>query len=1034
MSTVYEKLAENFARWEIRGRGILTYPEPVSPRPPFVPFPGHRLPVTPQPDTGRRSTFFSRLADRVTQAIRPPAGRELAVIPAEPEEPEPDWLGKEIPDLVELSLLLPQDFTAGPEAMAHFLSGISLTAHPLTLELIGTQGRVHLQCCAHADEADTVARQVAAHFPEIICRPAITGLESAWGDPGDDDERVVIEFALANPFMLPLAVPGRSDPFVGLIGAIAALDEDSAGIYQVTFLPLSEPWGENALAAVMRADGKPFFDDGAELVKGARDKVSRPLYAVIVRLAARAPVLDEVWQIIRRMAAPLRLFQRHGGNELTPVSNENYDHEDHVCDFLLRRCRRTGMILNQDELTGFIRFPTAAVRTPAFVRVDAGTRAAAPVPPSRDGISLGVNEHAGTASEVRLTTEQRVRHLHIIGASGSGKTTLLFNLLRQDAEGGAGFALLDPHGDLVEKVLGIIPLERMNDVVLLDPSDEQSIVPFNFLSAHSDFEKTLLASDLVAIFRAQSTSWGDQMNTVFGNAIRAFLESSEGGTLADLRRFLLDPQWRDRFLATVTDPEIVFYWKRGFPQLGGNKSIGPILTRLETFLSPKPIRYMVSQRENRLDFAGMMDAGKIFLAKLTQGQMGRENSHLLGSLIIAKLQQMAMSRQRMDAANRRPFFVYADEFQNFICPSMAEILSGARKYRMGFILAHQDLRQLERDKEVGSAVLSNAFTRVVFRVGDSDARTLAEGFAHFDAKALQNLPIGKALCRIERADNDFNLTVPLLEEPNEEEVATTRSILTQASRATYARPRAEVEASLYQQPGAASEAPQRRGKEPAPVTEFPSENAADSPLPEMKTMSPPPEPPPATVPGIQELAPKPSSPGKGGPFHTTLQKLIKAAAEAKGFRAAIEAPTGESTKTVDVALLRNDLCIACEISITTDVAQELANARKCLTGDFHIIALISASDQFSAQLAKAVADTFTQEEQARIRCFAVEEFITFIATLPEETVTEPGSESKTVRGWKVKRKFTKLTAEEWAAKTQAAFDLLRAEMKLPPEV
>ena len=181
------------------------------------------------------------------------------------------------------------------------------------------------------------------------------------------------------------------------------------------------------------------------------------------------------------------------------------------------------------------------------------------------------------------------------------------------------------------------------------------------------------------------------MASVLNNAILAFLESSDGGTLADLRRFLLDAAWRKQFLRTVQDPDIVYYWEKGFPQLGGNKSIGPVLTRLETFLAPKPIRYMVSQRENKIDFADITDAGKIFLAKLSQGQIGRENAWLLGSLLVSKLQQTAMARQRMRAEQRRPFWLYIDEFHHFITPSMAEILSGARKYRMGLTLAHQDL-------------------------------------------------------------------------------------------------------------------------------------------------------------------------------------------------------------------------------------------------------------------------------------------------------------------------------------------------------
>ena len=209
MSTVYEKLAANFARWEMRGRGGMTFPEPVSPRPPFVPFPGHRLPIAPQPDSGRRATFLSRLTEKVTQAIRPPTGTALAVIEKEPEEPQPDWLGKEEPDLMEFTLLLPEDFTASPEAMAHFLSTVSLASCPITLELVGTGRKVALQVCVDIADAEAVAEQLVAHFPEIICQPAMAGLETVWGDPDDEDEGGGTAVAVAAPFMLPLAAPGQ---------------------------------------------------------------------------------------------------------------------------------------------------------------------------------------------------------------------------------------------------------------------------------------------------------------------------------------------------------------------------------------------------------------------------------------------------------------------------------------------------------------------------------------------------------------------------------------------------------------------------------------------------------------------------------------------------------------------------------------------------------------------------------------------------------------------------------------------------------
>src|SRR5439155_2979832 len=317
--------------------------------------------------------------------------------------------------------------------------------------------------------------------------------------------------------------------------------------------------------------------------------------------------------------------------------------------------------------------------------------------------------------------DQRTRHTYVIGASGTGKSTLLLNLIIQDIKNGEGVAVLDPHGDLIDEVLGYIPEERFADVVLLDPSDEGYPVGFNILSAHSELERNLLSSDLVSVFRRLSTSWGDQMTAVLGNAILAFLESDQGGTLADLRRFLVEKEFRRAFLRTVRDPEVVYYWEREFPLLAG-KPQAPVLTRLDTFLRPRTIRYMVGQEPNQLDLGAVMNAGRIFLAKLSQGAIGEENAHLLGSLLVSKFQQLAMSRQEVAAARRRPYYLYIDEFQNFITPSMAQILSGARKYGLGLILAHQDLRQLAEDPDVLAAVLTNPCTRMAFRLGDFDAK------------------------------------------------------------------------------------------------------------------------------------------------------------------------------------------------------------------------------------------------------------------------------------------------------------------------
>lgn len=1044
MKPVHELLRENFERWEIRGRGVLTFPERVSPRPPFAPFPGHRLKGFQSGDDGVRHTAVSGLFARFGAMIRgeedarPPLSNPASDEPA--DEIQPDGCG-EGNEVAELRLRLPQGMAVTREAMSPFFTSMELAEQPLVFEVIGTGREVWAQWVVDVADAEEMRQQMQAHFPQVK-----VGMEenALFASLPEDGEMAVVEFGLGELFMLPLASV-KHDPLVTLVGALSSLAEEEAGIYQVIFTPLSEPWAQHAQAAVTKLDGRPFFEDGAGLVKATAQKMDGPLFGVVVRLAAAATEYDRAWQILRGMAPALRHFARAGGNEFIPLSNEDYDHEDHISDVLDRRTRRSGMVLSLDELTGLVHLPSAAVQSPKFLRIDGNTRSSG-LPPSREGVCLGYNQHGGETSEVWLPPAHRLRHCHILGGTGTGKSTLLFSMIQQDIANGEGVAVLDPHGDLIDRVLGIIPQERVKDVVLLDPADEQFVIPFNILSAHSDFEKQLLASDLVSVFQRLSTSWGDQMNSVFQNAVLAFLESREGGTLADLRRFLLDAGWRERFLQTVDDPDVRYYWKRAFPQLGGGKSIGPIITRLETFLSPKPIRFMVAQRENRLDFRAMMDGGKIFLARLPQGLIGRENAFLLGSLIMTKLQQMAMSRARVPESQRRPFYCYMDEFHHFITPSLTEVLSGARKYGLGLVLAHQELKQLDRDKDVASAVLSNAFTRIAFRVGDADARVLSDGFAHFEARDIQSLGIGQAIARIERADHDFNLAVPKPEQPDEMQAEQQRDAAIHTSRAAYAIPRRQVESELLRRLVEDDEPP------PPPKPKKPKENipnTADSPPVEDQQPpipQPPPEPPaespakafvetPANAPAMVS-APPVADPGKGGHQHRIMQDRIRAVGEQMGFHAHLEMPIGAGRESVDVGLIRHDMRIACEISVTTTIDHEVGNVRKCLRGDFSLVAVITADARRLRQIEAAVTGCFNPEEAARVQYFQPESFLSFLATLtpppePEQIPSAPAPKESIRKGYKVKRVFTQLTPEERSVREAAALKLLAQEMKPP---
>jgi hypothetical protein len=1025
MSRLEEQLTEQFRLWEARGRGWRVFPEPVYPEPPFVPFEAHCLAEQPAIDDGRRPTILSSLVQKLSRKLcaepEPPA-----IIPVMEVELEPTLLVRET--LVGLQAFLPETLDVPRELFERFLQSLALCREPVAFELVGIYKKVITQFVSHPEDAPLLARQLHTFFTDAIFVSRDDALEKAW-EESDGDEVLAVEFGLGREFMLPLA-KGKLDPFIGIVGALSELAEHELGLFQVLWQPVENPWAESITRSVTHADRKPFFVNKPELASAADEKTKWPLYAVVVRILVRTEDFGRTLQLARDLAGALRVFADPKGNELIPLTNADYSFAEHVEDVLLRQSRRTGMLLNSDELVGFVHIPSSEVCSPVFVRQAGKTKGAPTIVQEAEGLLLGYNEHAGETLPVRLAPEQRVRHCHIIGASGTGKSTLLFNLIQQDIETGQGLAVLDPHGDLVDKILGVLPESRIKDVVLVDPSDEAFSIGFNILSAHSDLEKNLLASDLVSVFQRLSASWGDQMGSVLNNAILAFLESSRRGTLADVRRFLIEPGFRAEFLKTVNDPAILYYWQKAFPQLSGNKSIGPVLTRLETFLSPKPIRYMVSQTENRLDFAQIMDTGKIFLAKLSQGLLGRENSYLLGTLLVSKFQQLAMARQSQQAAVRRNFWIYLDEFHNFITPSMAEILTGARKYRIGLILAHQELRQLQRDSEVASAVLSNPFTRICFRVGDDDARKLSDGFAFFEARDLQNLGIGQAVARVERSVFDFNLAVPVPKEPDRDEATVRRKEVIAASREKYGTPVAEVEQALRElwELERSSEQPITRPavvrKEP-PVLQ-PPPPALEIPTPPTPAPSRPPE-PAAPLPERKATA-LAAGLGRGGAQHKAIQHRIKEQAEKLDFRGVIEKEVSNGQGSVDLLLERADHTVACEISLTTTIDHEVQNVAKCLKAGFKVIAIICLDDARLRKIELAVTGSLGQEAAAHVGYYQPDAFIRHLKALrrPEPP---PSSPPQTRRGYKVKRSNPHISPEEQKQREEAAIQSIAQAMR-----
>lgn len=1001
-----EELTEQFYAWEKRGRGWQLWNEPVVLEPPYTPFIRYRGGWEPPEDDGRKPFFVERLWRWAWEGRRVLRREVDAPLCIDDPDVEVD-AGKR--ELTELQVRVPAETGMTPELAEQILLCLTARSSRVSFELVGSVDGIVLQFVS--PEKTGLRESLEAFVPglEFADEPV---LGPALAPDGWSESTVVVDFGLSSEFMLPL-VSRRSftvDPLTAFVAAMNELGPGDVGVLQVLFEPVGPGWAVSALRAISDGEGRAFFTDAPQTLALAREKLSRPLLACVLRIAARGGDEARAWEIAKRIGGALGTYAEPTSNELMPLDNEGYPDDVHLEDLLTRRSRRSGMLLSSGELAGIVHLPGPSVRAEGL-RGESRTTKAAPSSLHAGDVLLGQNAHRGSVSPVWFRTPDRLRHMHVVGATGTGKSTLLLNLIRQDLEAGRGVGLLDPHGDLAEEMLGLVPEARAEETVFFDPSDEEHPVGFNVLRARSDRERDQLSSDLVAIFRRFSASWGDQMTAVLGNALQALLLAEKPGTLLDLRRFLLQSEARKEVLSTVDDPLVLSFWRDEFSRLSGARSQLPIVNRLDAFLRPRAIRHIVAQGDGRLDVGEVMDRGGVFVGKLSQGAIGEENAHLLGSLLVAKFQQVAMARERIPERDRRPFILYIDEFHHFATPSLTALLSGARKYGLGLVLAHQELKQLS-DHELKSAVLTNAATRVVFRVGDEDARALASGFRAFNADDLMSQGIGEAVCRVGQADQDFNLRCAPRVSVDEEVLRGRQEVIRTRSRERYAGDRAVVEAAIAAawgpRPEAKPEEPTSREsleRAPAPAPPSPQPKLAEVPTPRA-TESPSPA-------RNRKLVTAPASPGRGGPEHKYLQSLIKSYGESKGWRATIEAPAGEACG-IDVLLVRGERKIACEISLTTSPEHEVGNVRKCLEESVELVAVISPSPAGLKKIEEHVKAALAPDLLARIRCFAPAEFIAFL----DEEGPPPEPEHKTVLGYKVKTKI-KAPSPADAARSQS---------------
>lgn len=368
------------------------------------------------------------------------------------------------------------------------------------------------------------------------------------------------------------------------------------------------------------------------------------------------------------------------------------------------------------------------------------------IDPEKDVVYFGRLDYRGSQRIFGIKRGDRRQHMYIIGKTGTGKSALLFNMITQDIANGEGVCVVDPHGELVEEILKMIPEERKDDVIYFNPADADYHIGFNILELPDPKYKHLVASGLMGIFtKIWSGVWSARMEYILNNAILALLDNP-GSTLLGIPRLLVDKEYRQKIVAKVTDPVVRAFWVNEYEQWKDqfrNEAIAPIQNKVGQFLSTYIIRNVVGQAKSTINIFDLMNSGKIFLVNVSKGKIGEDNSALLGAMIVTKIQLAAMERVRIPEEERVDFYLYVDEFQNFATDSFAGILSEARKYRLNLILAHQYIGQLVTDvsTRVRDAIFGNVGTMVVFRVGAADAEFLEKEFEpEITAQDLVNLP------------------------------------------------------------------------------------------------------------------------------------------------------------------------------------------------------------------------------------------------------------------------------------------------------
>ncbi len=654
----------------------------------------------------------------------------------------------------------------------------------LTLEIVATHGRVNFYCAVPVILTAVVEQAIVSAYPTA----SLVEVEehNIFSPVGKLSGTIGGELTLKKDFIQPIATfqDSKRDGMTALLNSLSELGSDDGAGLQILIRPAREGWSKKSLkVAKDKKEGKESGNFLATIVNSfsmlwsppeespkeikqltnleqaeidaIENKTKYAGYETLVRVIASSNTLQKSQRLVNNMVATFALFDAPGRNGFK--YSEAKDIDSFVTAYIMRFFppEINTNILNSIELATIFHFPDQANTPTSQLERQTTKEVDGPRNVPNEGLLFGHNVFRGVKKEIRLSDNDRRRHLYIVGQTGTGKSTVLVNLGIQDMINGKGFAFVDPHGDSVEELMGMVPKERIDDIIYFNPSDMDYPMGLNMFEFESNDQKDFLIQEAIGmlykLYDPQHQGIiGPRYEHWFRNAALTLMADPAGSTFIDIPKVFTDDAYAKQKLKYVKDQTVLEFWNKEMAQTSEyhkSEMLGWFVSKFGAFLSNEMMRNIIGQTESSFNLRQVMDEGKILLVNLSKGQTGELNSKLLGMIFVIKFQSAAMSRANIEEDQRRDFSLYVDEFQNFSTDSFSSILSEARKYRLNLIVANQFISQLTDD--IRDAVFGNVGSIISYRTGANDAEFLAKQFSPtFDVDDLVQIPNFHAISRI----------------------------------------------------------------------------------------------------------------------------------------------------------------------------------------------------------------------------------------------------------------------------------------------